>query len=213
MRIGGKLQEHGIPVGNVYDKYHASHPVARFLMRRFESALDELLRLAGPETVHEVGCGEGYWVLHWSEAGIKARGSDFSDQVLRVAEANARQRGLSPQMFSHANIYELDSKRDSADLIVCCEVLEHLENPSDALRSLQAIVRRHIIISVPREPLWRLMNLAGGRYVVRLGNTPGHLQHWSRRRFIQAVSTCFEVLEVRTPIPWTMLLCRPRALP
>ncbi len=42
------------------------------------------------------------------------------------------------------------------------------------------------------------------------GNTPGHLQHWSRAGFLRLVADYFEVVEVRTPLPWTMALCRPR---
>jgi hypothetical protein len=30
---------------------------------------------------------------------------------------------------------------------------------------------------VPREPIWRIGNMARGRYLGDLGNTPGHIQH------------------------------------
>ena len=42
---------------------------------------------------------------------------------------------------------------------------------------------RWLLVSVPREPLWRGLNLARGSYLRELGNTPGHLNHWSKRRF------------------------------
>ena len=38
--------------------------------------------------------------------------------------------------------------------------------------------------------------------------TPGHIQNWSQSQFLSLVSRYFEVLEVRSPVPWTMLLCR-----
>ena len=62
---------------------------------------------------------------------------------------------------------------------------------------------------MPREPIWRLLNLARGKYVAELGNTPGHVQHWSSAAFLRLVRRYFEVLAVRTPLPWTMALCRP----
>jgi len=61
---------------------------------------------------------------------------------------------------------------------------------------------------VPREPIWRALNLARGKYVRDLGNTPGHLGHWSRRGFLELLGGRLEVVAVRTPLPWTMALCR-----
>ena len=37
---------------------------------------------------------------------------------------------------------------------------------------------------VPREPVWRVLNVARGRYVRWLGNPPGHIQHFSRAAFL-----------------------------
>ncbi|WP_207642472.1 hypothetical protein, partial [Desulfosporosinus sp. I2] len=70
----------------------------------------------------------------------------------------------------------------------------------------------HIILSVPREPLWRILNLARGKYIPDLGNTPGHIQHWSKKSFLRLVNRYFDVLEVKSPLPWTMVLCRIRHL-
>jgi len=63
---------------------------------------------------------------------------------------------------------------------------------------------------VPREPIWRILNIARGKYIGDLGNTPGHVNHWSRRGFIDLLSRRFDVVEVRSPLPWTMALCRVR---
>ena len=97
---------------------------------------------------------------------------------------------------------------DAADLVVCCEVLEHLERPDDGLQVLQAIVSPYLIVSVPREPLWRALNMARGKYWKDRGNTPGHIQNWSQSQLLSLVSRYFDVLEVRSPVPWTILLCR-----
>ena len=40
----------------------------------------------------------------------------------------------------------------------------------------------------PREPLWRGLNIARGAYLKDLGNTPGHLNHWSKRGFVALLS-------------------------
>jgi 2-polyprenyl-3-methyl-5-hydroxy-6-metoxy-1,4-benzoquinol methylase len=211
MKVAGGLTESGIVVGNTYDKYGTRNPIARRLMRGFEDSVSELVTLAAPKTIHEIGCGEGYWVLRWARQGFAVRGSDFSSQTTELARSNAAAAGISGISFEARSILDLESGRDSADLVVCMEVLEHLDRPEDGLRALQRIVTGHLIVSVPREPIWRILNMARGRYLSDYGNTPGHLQHWSRRAFVRWVQQAFEVTEVRSPLPWTMLLCRPRA--
>jgi hypothetical protein len=68
------------------------------------------------------------------------------------------------------------------------------------------VARAALIVSVPHEPLWRALNVARGAYLRELGNTPGHLNHWTRRSFVRLLGRYGEVTQVRTPFPWTMLL-------
>jgi 2-polyprenyl-3-methyl-5-hydroxy-6-metoxy-1,4-benzoquinol methylase len=119
-------------------------------------------------------------------------------------------RGLSPSLFESKSIYDLDATQDESDLVVCCEVLEHLENPEAGLEALQRITQQHLIVSVPMEPLWCMLNMARGKYLSQWGNTPGHIQHWSKHGFTELVSKYFDIVEISNPLPWTMLLCRPR---
>jgi len=111
--------------------------------------------------------------------------------------------------FITRSIYDLDPQEDRADLVVCCEVLEHLEDPEKALQVLRSISGTRLILSVPLEPVWRMLNMARGKYWNEWGNTPGHIQHWSRQEFIGLVEKYFRVIEVRSPLPWTMVLCHP----
>jgi hypothetical protein len=66
----------------------------------------------------------------------------------------------------------------------------------------------HLLVSVPREPLWRALNMARGAYLRDLGNTPGHVNHWTKRGFTSLLSRHGDVIEARSPFPWTMLLVR-----
>jgi hypothetical protein len=137
------------------------------------------------------------------------RGTDVSPDV--IAEARRRAAAASVEIeLRAAPVEDLDPSVDAAELIVCCEVLEHLEAPSGALEVISALARPWAIVSVPREPLWRALNLARLAYASDLGNTPGHLNHWSRRGFLRFLEDRLEVVEVRAPLPWTMALCRVR---
>lgn len=210
IQVAGGVSEDGIIIGNTFDKYGSRNPIVKWMMNGFEGALSEFVAKASPNTIHEVGCGEGYWVLRWNQQGLVARGSDFSKDVIALARKNSETRGLPSELFKVRSIYELDSAQDKADLVVCCEVFEHLDDPDAGFQALQKVVGRHLIVSVPREPLWRVLNMARGKYVLQLGNTPGHIQHWSRKKFTELVSQYFDIVEIKSPLPWTMLLCRPQ---
>lgn len=207
MRISSGVEEHGIVVGNTYNKYQTQNIIARHLMSGFERALTGLVEQANPAAIHEIGCGEGYWVCKWIRQGLDARGSDFSDHAINLARENAREQQIDPNMFQQRSIYDLLPDTDQADLLVCCEVLEHLYDPIKGLEVLQGLVTQNIILSVPREPIWRVLNMMRGKYLSDLGNTPGHVQHWSSSQFLRLIGSYFEIKEVRTPFPWTMALC------
>ncbi len=213
MKLSGGRSEQGVVFGNTCDKYGSRNPIVRWMMRGFTRGLEGFVDRAAPASIHEVGCGEGYWGLRWAGRGVPYRGTDFSVGAVELARANARGASVDPEAFSVRSVYDLSGDADRADLVVCCEVLEHLEDPRAALARLEEVADRHLIISVPREPLWRVLNVARGAYLPEWGNTPGHVQHWSRRAFVRFVSdtaAAFEVVEVCAPLPWTLLLCRRR---
>lgn len=210
MKISEGLHENGVIIGNNFDKYNSKNPIVRWIMKCFDNALSSLITQVTPRSIHEVGCGEGYWVLNWNQQGIKARGSDFSEQVVKLARENAKNCDLSPNIFSVRSIYDIGPEKDSADLIVCCEVLEHLEDPVAGLKALQRVATDYVILSVPHEPIWRILNLIRGKYFTSFGNTPGHIQHWSKKAFVVFISSYFDIIEIKSPMPWTMILCRIR---
>lgn len=200
-----RLHDYANVGGNAYDKYHSANPIARRLMAGFLGAFDALVEQAAPRTAFEIGCGEGELSLRLLERGIEARGFDLEPEVVAEANARSRSRGFGDR-FDAKSIYGLAAAEVKTDLIVCCEVLEHLPDPERALDVLAAQDSSHILLSVPREPVWRAMNMARGKYLSALGNTPGHIQHWSRGGFRRLVETRFRIVEERTPLPWTMLL-------
>lgn len=193
--------------GNVYDKYGTSNPVARRLMAGFTGELDELVGVTGATEAHEVGCGEGELSIRLARRGLRVRATDAFGQVLEEARRRASAAGVEIA-FEATPVEELGPEGHAAELVLCCEVLEHLEDPERALEVLARLARPWLIASVPREPLWRALNLARLSYVSELGNTPGHLNHWSKRGFVRFLRRRFEVVEVRSPLPWTMVLCR-----
>ncbi len=198
------------PAGNYYDKYNTHNPVARALMDGFMKSFDELVELSGaPATSFEVGCGEGELSIRLARCGMRAVGMDIAAEAIDEARKRIQAAGVNVPV-SVGSIYELDAAANRSDLVVCCEVLEHLEDVEAAIDVLHALTGKRLIASVPREPIWRAMNMVRGKYWTDLGNTPGHVQHWSTARFLDVLRRRFNVVEFRTPLPWTMALCAPK---
>lgn len=203
------LVEDGVIAGNIENKYDAKNPIVRRLMRGFLDAATGFVEQVSPATIHEVGCGEGYLSSHWVAPERTIRGSDFSEQVIAIAKRRARELDI-PIEYEVKSVYDLEAPTDSAELVVCCEVLEHLEDPHRALEILSELADPYLLVSVPREPIWRSLNMARLRYLPRLGNTPGHIQHWSATQFVQFLCQRVDVIGLATPLPWTMALCKRR---
>lgn len=188
-------------------KYDRPGRVGGWLIDRFFAVVTDLVAtVPAPSATLEVGAGAGF---------SSERLRPFVPNLFVASEleaplaamAAARNRGLG---LLRQSAYALAHPDRSFDLIVMLEVLEHLEDPGAALRELRRVCRGHVVVSTPREPLWRCLNLARGKYISALGNTPGHIQHWSSRQLAEFASRWFEVVAVRRPIPWTVLLLRVR---
>ena len=193
-------------VGNVDDKYDTRNPIARRLVDGFLRSVSDLYCSARPRRVLEVGCGEGRLADH-----LLRRGGPRPERFLACDLEDARSPDIDPMIeFELASIYDLPHDDDSFDLVICCEVLEHLEEPAQGLAELARVSSGKVLISTPWEPVWRLLNLARGRYIRDLGNTPGHLQNFSRRQLLDLAAVHLEVQAIRRPLPWTVVLGAPR---
>ena len=196
-----------VPTGNTYDKYGSTNPVVRRLMAGFERTLDELFTLAAPATVLDVGCGEGVLSEQWARrlTGGRVVGIDLADPKLEAEWAGRTQPNLEFRVMTGERIDYADGE---FDLVAATEVLEHVQDPAVVLAEMARVAGSHLLVSVPHEPLWRALNVARGAYLRQLGNTPGHLNHWTRRSFLALLGRYGTVSEVRSPFPWTMLLVR-----
>ncbi|MGO9489280.1 MAG: class I SAM-dependent methyltransferase [Solirubrobacteraceae bacterium] len=204
---GVTVTKDGIVTGNTYDKYGSGNPVVRRLMSRFETTLEELFGLAAPASVLDVGCGEGVLVHRWAQRRPDAQlvGIDLEEESIQTGWAEHKAPNLQYRVMEASDLPFADGEFELASAI---EVLEHVPDPEHTLAEMARCASSHLLVSVPREPLWRMLNMARGAYWSALGNTPGHLNHWSRRSFVSLLSQHGEVVEARSPFPWTMLLVR-----
>ena len=201
------VDDAGVVTGNTYDKYGSTNPVVRRLMASFERTLDELFAQADPQSLLDVGCGEGVLVHEWAGriAPRRVVGIDLEEPSIQAGWTQRPAQNLEYRIMKAESMPFADDEFDAATVI---EVLEHVPDPAHTVAEMARVAKRHLIVSVPREPLWRGLNMARGAYLKQLGNTPGHLNHWSKRSFVALLSQHGTVVEARSPFPWTMLLVR-----
>jgi len=186
-------------------RYSTRNPVSAFLVKKFSKTLKAFLRQTGARRVLEIGCGEGF-VTRLTGATLSPQlliGSDYSQEWI------GRAKNLNPA----AHLMILDARRipfrDNAfDLVLAIEVLEHVKGPETALEEIARVTSQWAILSVPRGILWRLGNLARGKYIARLGNTPGHINEWSARTFRLFVEQHFTISDFKAPFPWQIALLK-----
>jgi 2-polyprenyl-3-methyl-5-hydroxy-6-metoxy-1,4-benzoquinol methylase len=201
------VDDKGVVTGNTYDKYGSTNPVVKRLMANFEATLDELFAIAAPRSLLDVGCGEGVLVHEWAlKLGDKrVVGIDLEEESIQAGWKERQAPNLEYKIMEAENLPFADGEFDVATAI---EVLEHVPDPEHTVAEMARVASRWLLVSVPREPLWRGLNMARGAYLKQLGNTPGHINHWSKRSFVSLLSQHGEVVQARSPFPWSMLLVR-----
>jgi SAM-dependent methyltransferase len=187
-----------------YQKHTSGNRLQRLLIERFYAALCDLIRPLRPGPVLDVGCGEGFTLARLAREGIGSRleGVDRSADALRLG------RRLHPRAtLRQGDVYRLPYRDGAFDLVLCTEVLEHLEVPARAVGELRRVTRGHLALSVPNEPFFRAQRLLRGKNVLRLGDHPEHVQHWTYWGFVRFLKGCgLTVLRARAPFAWTLVL-------
>lgn len=119
-------------------------PASRWLRSLIADACRKII--AGPGSIHDVGCGEGTNTLMLARLYSKAmvRGSDFSSTGIA-----ASQRHLSQPNLTFVHDPENKALDERADLVCCFEVLEHVEDWQPFLVRLAGSARQHLLLSFP----------------------------------------------------------------
>lgn len=185
-------------------EYQSRNPITKFLIDNFFKKIERLVsKLENVDKVLDVGCGAG--------ESSREIGALFKGKHFEVSEYDERyitklkETGF-PYHITQESIYSLKRKDNEFGCVFLLEVLEHLDNVDLALKELFRVSGRYVLISVPNEPLWRILNLLRLKYIRNFGNTPGHINHWSPRKLKSLISAYGRVMDISLPIPWILVL-------
>lgn len=123
----------------------------------------------GVKKLTDLGCGDGGLLRLLSQTSpfIKLKGIDIAE-----ANVNYANKELASLDIKYADFTKMDSIK--SEVIVCCETLEHLDDPKKLLKSLDT---KYIIVSVP-------MNENAKR------NSRYHLWAWNEDEFQKTIKDC-----------------------
>jgi ubiquinone/menaquinone biosynthesis C-methylase UbiE len=185
------------------EKHTTSNPISRFFLNNFAQVLLAEIKKINPSSVLDVGAGEGFTLEMIRKNNIckQLEGIEYVDEAIVLGKK------LHPKVkIKKGDIYALPYKDNSFDLIICTEVLEHLEDPDKALRELKRVSRKYVLLSVPNEPFFTFQRLIRGKNILHFGAHPEHIQHWSTGAFQKVVAKQLTIASIKTPLPWTFVV-------
>lgn len=189
-----------------YQKHANNNPIQRALIANFYRALFKIVKPLRVVSVLDVGCGEGFTLKKLADKKIGKRneGIDYSSEAIKIGKM------IYPELkLSKGNIYKLDYPDKAFDLVVCTEVLEHLNEPAKAVAEMKRVSKKYIVLSVPNEPFFILANFLRGKYLSTLGNHPEHINHWTAwgiEKFLKKQG--LTVVKSKHPFAWSLILAK-----
>ena len=187
------------------EKHTTENPVSKFFLNNFKQLLLEQVKKLNPNSVLDVGAGEGFHLemFRQNKIGKKLEGIEYMDEALLLAKQ------MHPKVtIKKGDIYKLPYQANSFDVVICTEVLEHIEDPTAALTELVRVSRKYLILTVPNEPLFTIQRILRGKNVLKLGAHPEHIQHWTSGSFEKLVAKQCTIIDSKTPLPWTMITAK-----
>lgn len=192
------------PLPTNFIKHTSKNPIQKKLISNFYSSLISLAKPLKPTTILDAGCGEGFTMDKLIKFGIgkKVEGIEYEKDALTIG------RKLFPNLtLKEGSVYDMPYKDNSFDLVVCTEVLEHVNEPLRVLKEVLRVSKKNIIISVPNEPFFMLGNFIRGKDLLHLGNNPGHINHWTIISFLNFLKkNGLKIKTVKLPFPWILIL-------
>lgn len=183
-----------------YQKHTSKNPLQKFLIENFYKALLQIVDDLKPKTILDAGCGEGFTLARLQKEGIgkHLEGIDYSLNAIILGKKNYPFLSLK-----QGDIYNLPYRNNSFDLVICSEVLEHLEHPKKVLEEIVRVSKKYCLLSVPNEPTFMISNFLRGKNWSRWGNDIEHINHWSKTSFEKFVKgESLKLLIIKTPFPW-----------
>ncbi len=91
-----------------------------------------------PDQAVDLGCGGGFISNQLAHAGIKTIGIDLSETSLKIAEQHDTTKSVD---YRQGDITEVPLKNNCCDIVTCCDVIEHVDEPQKIINESFRILK------------------------------------------------------------------------
>lgn len=153
--------------------YNSSNFIERWIWRKKKKVIGTFLQTIRYKKIIDVGCGDGGLFDLVSKDSIYA-GVDISPTQIAEFKKSLHLNLKNKPKLVRADIMSLPFGDNSFDVAIACDVLEHVIDPTKAIREIKRVVKKEgfIIFGVPNEELLELARLITIRFPLR---SPDHL--------------------------------------
>ncbi|MBU2675459.1 MAG: bifunctional 2-polyprenyl-6-hydroxyphenol methylase/3-demethylubiquinol 3-O-methyltransferase UbiG [Gammaproteobacteria bacterium] len=159
------------------------------------------VNLAGCRVV-DIGCGGGILTESMAAASAEVTGIDMAEGPLSVARLHQLESGADVDYRKSTAEDLAAAEAGKYDVVTCLEMLEHVPDPSQVVRSCAELVRPggHVFFStINRNPKSFLFAIVGAEYVLKLLPTgtheyakfirPSELESWARNAGLKLLAS------------------------
>lgn len=188
--------------GNI-EKYKTKNPLKFFIIKKFiENILTEVEN-KNPGKILDIGGGEGILAeLIEKKLNKKVNILDIDKEDIFFAKKYFNKTVI------YGNLYNLPFLSNSYDMVICLEVLEHIENLEKSLEEIKRISSKNIILSVPNSFLFRIGNIVSFKNLRRLGESPDHKNYFNIKKINSLISQYFTVEKIICSSVWIIIICK-----
>jgi len=188
-------------------EYESQNFISKYLYNNFYKNIKSVItRYVSPgNNLLEIGCGaaESSKRIYSFLNGCHFEASEFDNRYVSIIKQKK-----FPFLVTQESVYTLNRQNNEFDIIFLLEVLEHLEEPENAIKELFRVSNKYVVISVPNEPIWRIANMIRGKYLKNFGNTPGHINHFSSRTLKKLIAPFSADIKIYKPFPWLIAVAK-----
>jgi 2-polyprenyl-3-methyl-5-hydroxy-6-metoxy-1,4-benzoquinol methylase len=192
-----------------YLKAPSKNPLMKLLIDMFYREILNQISRCYSRNEHfkllDIGCGVGLVskIISQNFSNATISGFDVSEDAVKSAKL------LLPSADIKAgDIYDSPFNDKLFDMIICAEVLEHLNEPEFIIDYIARVCKKYAIISIPNNWKFRAVNVIRFKFLPQKGNTPGHVNEWTKQEISTLLSRHFRIIYITTILGiWIVILC------
>lgn len=145
----------------IYDEWYKSK-LGNFVDEAETRCVFDLFKAKKGMKVLDVGCGTGNFSIKLAKMGCEVAGIDVSEEMLKVAEAKAREEGLNIKFYK-MDVHQMEFEDNTFDGVLSVTAFEFLKEPEKAIEEIFRVLKPNgqlLIGTINKNSKWGEMYLS-----------------------------------------------------